>query len=82
MAVLEEMIVVLMYLAIGWKTDTLAPTNRGPIASRPWKGGLVGGNGTGGGNRGRKQGPIHALVGAGIAAAQRKKEERSEMNGP
>ena len=83
MAVLEEMAVVLIYLVIGWKTDTLTPTNRGPIASRPWKGSLFGGGGAGGGNgRRRRQGPIHALVGAGISAAQHHKEVKSEMSGP
>jgi len=82
MAVLEEMAVVLIYLAIGWKIDTLTPTDRGPIASRPWKGNLAAGGGARGGNGRRRQGPIHALVNAGIAAAQQKKETKSEMNGP
>lgn len=95
MSVLEEMAVVVLYLVIGWKTDALKPADRGPIASRPWKGTLFGGgggqsggqNGGRGGGRGgnggrRRQGPIHALVGAGIAAAQHRKEEKSEMSGP
>jgi hypothetical protein len=83
MAVLEEMAVVVLYLAIGWKTDALKPADRGPIASRPWKGSLFNGGGTRSGNGGRRrQGPIHALVGAGIAAAQRKNGEKSEMSGP
>jgi hypothetical protein len=83
MSVLEEMAVVFIYLVIGWKTDTLTPTDQGPIASRPWKGNLAGGGGARGGNgRRRRQGPIHALVSAGIAAAQHKKEEKSEMSGP
>jgi hypothetical protein len=102
MAVLEEMAVVILYLAIGWKTDVLAAADRGPIASRPWKGGLLGKNGgggaaaapgggaaaapNGGGRRGnggrRRQGPIHALVGAGIAAAQNHKAAKTEMSGP
>jgi len=73
MAVLEEMAVVIMYLAIGWKTDVLTPAERGPIASRPWKGSL-GGGGQGGNGRRTRQGPIHSLVGAGIAATQHKKE--------
>jgi hypothetical protein len=82
MAVLEEMAVVFIYLGIGWKTDILTPTNRGPIATRPWKGNLAGGGGGRGGHgRRRRQGPIHALVGAGIAAAQHKKE-KSEISGP
>lgn len=83
MSVLEEMAVVFIYLVIGWKIDTLTPTDRGPIASRPWKGNLAGGGGARGGNgRRRRQGSIHALVGAGIAAVQHKKEEKSEMSGP
>ena len=87
MSVLEEMAVVVIYLVIGWKTDSVAPSNRGPIASRPWKGGLSGGGGAQGGARGsngrrKLQGPIHALVGAGIAAAQHKKGEKPEMSGP
>jgi lysylphosphatidylglycerol synthetase-like protein (DUF2156 family) len=82
MSVLQEMAVVLIYLVIGWITDTLPPTDRGPIASRPWRGNLAGKGGARGGNgRRRRQGPIHALVGAGIAAAQHK-EEKSEMSEP
>jgi hypothetical protein len=82
MAVLEEMAVVAIYLVIGWKTDSLTTANRGPIASRPWKGSLFGGGGARGVDRGRRrQGPIHALVGAGIAAAQHKNGEKSEMSG-
>lgn len=83
MSVLEEMAVVILYLVIGWKTDSLAAADRGPIASRPWKGSLFGGaSGRGGSGGRRRQGPIHALVGAGIAAAQHKKGEKSEMSGP
>ena len=83
MSVLEEMAVVFIYLVIGWMTDTLTPTDRGPIASRPWRGNLAGTGGARGGNgRRRRQGPIHALVGAGIAAVQHKREEKSEMSGP
>lgn len=83
MRVLEEMIVVIIYLVIGWKTETLMPTARGPIASRPWKGNLAGtGAGRGRNGRGRRQGPIHALVGAGIAAAQQHKAQKPEMSGP
>ncbi|RFU25705.1 hypothetical protein B7463_g10635, partial [Scytalidium lignicola] len=78
MAVLEEMAVVVIYLVVGWMTDALAPTARGPIASRPWKGSLAGrGSSQGGNGRRKRQGPIHALVGAGIAAVQQRKEEQS-----
>jgi hypothetical protein len=82
MRVLEEMIVVVLYLVIGWKTETLSPTTRGPIASRPWKGNLAGPGAGRGGNGRRRQGPIHALVGAGIAAVQQHKEQKPEMSGP
>jgi hypothetical protein len=82
MAVLEEMAVVSLYLVIGWKSNTLTSSNRGPIVSRPWKGNLAGRGGAKGGNgRRRRQGPIHALVGAGIAAVQHK-EEKSETSEP
>jgi hypothetical protein len=82
MTVLEEMLVVFIYLLVGWTTEVLTAANRGPIAARPWKGSLTGGGGGHGGNgRRRRQGPIHALVGAGIAAAHHKKPE-SEMSGP
>ena len=82
MSVLEEMAVVFIYLVIGWKIDTLTPTDRGPIASRPLKGNLAGEGGARGGNWRRRHAPIHALVGAGIAAVQHKREEKSEMSGP
>jgi len=109
MSVLEEMVVVIIYLAIGWKTEAVAPTNQGPIASRPWKGnletrgatsesghkessnGITNENETNhqersqrptnqtGRRERRRRGPIHALVGAGIAAV---KEKRSENTTP
>ncbi|KAK4898121.1 hypothetical protein LTR27_004127 [Elasticomyces elasticus] len=76
MAVVEEMLVVLMYLGVGWSLSTDSATMKapGPIASRPWKGnGATGGGATGGGRRGnggRRQGPIHALVGMAVSGAQ------------
>jgi hypothetical protein len=73
MAILEEFIVVLMYLFIGWITDALAPEAAGPIASRPWKMKTGGGGRTGG----RRQGPIHALVNAGIERAQQRQGGRN-----
>lgn len=79
MAILEEMAVVLIYLLAGWKIRTLTPLEKGPVASRPWKGRLdIGAGGRGNNGRGRRQGPIHALVGAGIAAAQPHKEAYKE----
>jgi hypothetical protein len=102
MAVLEEMIVVWIYLVVGWMSDTVPPQTGGATAGGSWQinrlgggGKTAGAGGTGGmggvveeapahrGNgRRRRQGPIHALVGAGIAAAQRKKEQKSETAGP
>jgi hypothetical protein len=87
MGILEEFIVVLMYLIIGWKTEALAPGAKGPIASRPWKMKLGGQGATGGRGRGpsgRRQGPIHALVNAGIERAQQRQGGRDveQTDGP
>jgi hypothetical protein len=95
MSVVEEMIVVIIFLVIGWRIEALSPADRSPIASRPWKGNMTGVGDTQGGNESRRsherrqgsrerrhggnerkmrQGPIHALVGAGIAAVQEHRE--------
>jgi hypothetical protein len=85
MAVVEEIVVVIIYLVIGWNIDAVAPTVKTPIASRPWKGNLAGREPArernGGrradrrtGRKGRRQGPIHALINAGINAAHREPE--------
>ncbi|TKA63640.1 hypothetical protein B0A55_11093 [Friedmanniomyces simplex] len=72
MAVVEEMLVVFVYLGVGWTlaTGAAARSIERPITSRPWKG-----NGTAGagrrGNGGRRQGPIHGLVGMAVSAAQK-----------
>jgi len=92
MSVVEEMLVVIIYLVAGWMAESVTHTDRTSIASRPWKGNL-GNLGSGaatesnngkrlrqGANGRRRRGPIHALVGAGIAAAQRKREGGSEIN--
>lgn len=63
MAVLEEFFVVVIYLAVGWKAEALPAHKRGPLTSRQWKGPL---NPTQSG--GRRQGPIHTLVGMAVAA--------------
>jgi len=97
MSVLEEMAVVIIYLAVGWMAETLTSAERGPISSRPWKGNWRGGGSTEqhngrrlrqgdngrrrqGGTGRRRQGPIHALVGAGMAAVQRKREGDPQVN--
>jgi len=94
MAILEEFIVILMYVIVGWVTSATAPEARGPIASRPWKGPVGGqpatngGGGGGGGQRrsrghsGRRQGPIHALVEAGIARTQQRGQEADYARAP
>lgn len=79
MGVLEEMAVVSLYLMIGWKLKATTTLDRGGIASRPWKGNLEGGRGARGGHGKRRQGPIHALVGAGIEAVQNRKEKPETM---
>jgi hypothetical protein len=64
MAVLEEFLVVIIYLIVGWKAEALPANKRGPLTSRQWKGSL---NPAQGG--GRRQGPIHTLVSMAVAAA-------------
>ena len=68
---------MVIYLFIGWITDALAPEAAGPIASRPWKMKLGGQTGGGGRTGGRRQGPIHALVNAGIERAQQRQGSRN-----
>ncbi|KAF2677625.1 hypothetical protein K458DRAFT_377896 [Lentithecium fluviatile CBS 122367] len=82
MAVLEEFVVVVMFLGVGWVTSATVTAARGPIASRPWKGPLGGTRaakgGEGGHGRGRRQGPIHALVNAGIARTQARSKDMEQ----
>lgn len=70
MAVVEEMLVVLIYLGVGWTlaTGDAAKTARRPIASRPWRGNATARVGRRG--NGLKEGPIHTLVGMAVEAAQ------------
>jgi hypothetical protein len=84
MSVLEEFLVVIIYLTVGWTAEALPATQRGPLTSRPWKvasspaqnggasqGGMRQGpiHGLAGRSGGRRQGPIHSLVGMAVAAA-------------
>ena len=73
MAVLEEMAVVCIYLAAGWTTNVLAPSERGHIASRPWKGSSAGRNDIQD-HIGRRQEPIHSKISVSIAALRRNEE--------
>ena len=67
MAVLEEMIVVFIYLVVGLRSQVLPRTDKGAITSRPWKGRLAAGDVVKGhSRRTRRQGPIHALVRAAV----------------
>ena len=75
MAVLEEFLVVIIYLVVGWTANALPATQRGPLTKRQWKGPLnPAQNGGGrqsmaGRSGGGRQGPIHTLVGMAVAAA-------------
>lgn len=62
MTVVEEILVVLIYLTLGWMTDAASKAVERPIESRPWRGTRAVGNGPRGGHAMRR-GPIHALVG-------------------
>jgi hypothetical protein len=67
MAVLEEMLIVLIYLGIGW---TLAPgvvpkTLGTPLGSRPVRGNMLVGTDRNDVS-GRRRGPIHSLIGMAV----------------
>lgn len=62
MAVMEEILVVLIYLFVGWTSEAVPMEVRGPVASRPWKGNLANGAGRVGARGRMRQGPIHGLV--------------------
>ena len=83
MALLEEMAVVVVYLAVGWKAEALTSSTQGPIAGRAWKGSLAGGNGGQAGHGRRKRGgPIYTLVSTGVAKWQERKQKEPEVSGP
>jgi hypothetical protein len=64
MSVLEEFLVVIIYLIVGWKAEALPANKRGPLTSRQWKGSLNPAQ-----SGGRRQGPIHTLVSMAVATA-------------
>lgn len=76
-----EFVVVLIYLATGWKTNVISASQRGPIMSCPWKGNLHGAISRPGGRGGRRQGPIHGLVSAAVAAAQQQTAQQRSDGG-
>jgi hypothetical protein len=79
MAVMEEILVVLIYLFVGWTSEAVAMDARGPVASRPWKGNSANGAGRVGARGRMRQGPIHRAV----ATAQGNKHdvEKAAANG-
>ena len=88
MAVVEEIVVVIFYLIVGWTLDIKSRTvHQRPIESRPWKGngsssrnspssGTSPTDGTRTGRYSYRQGPIHSLVGMAMAARQERQENR------
>ena len=62
-------------------TNAIPSSHRGPIVSRPWKGGLNGTVSRPGGRRSSRQGPIHGLVSAAVAAAQQQPAQQSGQGG-
>jgi hypothetical protein len=79
MSVLEEMAVVIIYLAVGWKIETPARTDRGPVESREWKGNLADVGATQGGV-GATQDGIGVTQG-GVGATQGGNEKRRRQGG-
>lgn len=76
MAIVEEILVILTYLFVGWTTESAPRTAKGAIESRPWKGNMTAGGGQRG-SRMARQGPIHGLVGMALAAGNRGDVERA-----
>lgn len=81
MAVMEEIIVVLIYLFVGWTSDAAPLVAQGPAANQQWKGNSSHGGGGMGGRM--RRGPIHGLVGMAVAKAQGNKHdvEKGPPNG-
>jgi uncharacterized membrane protein (DUF485 family) len=77
MAVLEEFLVVIIYLIVGWKAEALPADKRGPLTSRQWKGSLNPAQ-----SGGRRQGPIHTLVGMAVAAKNDRAQGHDVERGP
>lgn len=76
MAVAMEFGVIIIYLVTGWMTSVISTSQRGTIASRPWKGNAGGPSSRPTGRGGNRQGPIHGLVGVAVAAAQQQSARR------
>jgi hypothetical protein len=76
-AVLEEFLVVIIYLIVGWKAEALPANKRGPLTSRQWKGPLNAAQ-----SGGKRQGPIHTLVDMAVAAASDRTQGDDVERGP
>lgn len=81
MAVVMEVVVILIYLVTGWKTNRVDAAQRGPIMSRSRKGNLDGGISRPGWGQGRRQGSTHGLISAAVAAAQQQPAEQNVEGG-
>lgn len=82
MAVVEEMLIILIYLGIGW---TLTPSTVPKASARPLQGRLAKGvrvaNSGPNVGHGRRRGPIHTLVGMAVEGAQEVRNSRNDQNG-
>jgi hypothetical protein len=81
MAVVEEMLIILIYLGVGW---TLTPSTVPKTPTRPLQGRLAKGvrvaNTGPNVSHGRRRGPIHALVGMAVEGAQEMRNNRNNQN--
>lgn len=78
MAVVEEMLIILIYLGVGW---TLTPSTVPKTPTRPLQGRLAKGANTGPNvSHGRRRGPIHTLVGMAVEGAQEMRNNRNNQN--
>jgi hypothetical protein len=81
MAVVEEMLIILIYLGVGWTLtpSTVPKTPRRPLQGRLAKGVRVANTGPNV-SHGRRRGPIHALVGMAVEGAQEMRNNRNNQN--
>jgi lysylphosphatidylglycerol synthetase-like protein (DUF2156 family) len=79
MAVVEEMLIILIYLGVGWTlTPTAVPKTPTPLPGRLAKGVRVPNSGPNV-SHGRRRGPIHTLVGMAVEGAQEMRNNRSDQ---
>jgi hypothetical protein len=81
MAVVEEMLIILIYLGVGW---TLVPSTVPKTPTRPLNGRLTKGvravNTGPNVSHGRRRGPIHTLVGMAVEGAQEMRNNRNDQD--